>query len=148
MREVEVNIVAEVPPSAPDLTPYVPRLVVDWLRETPDAQRREVEGTLAFVDISGFTAMSERLAEKGKIGAEEVTDVMNRTFERLLDVSYAAGGGLLKFGGDALLLLFTGDDHAERACDAACAGVNGMSRTAEPIRSAEQAVPSPAFENR
>ena len=47
------------------------------------------------MDISGFTAMSERLAEKGKLGAEEVTEVMNRTFERLLDVSYAAGGGLL-----------------------------------------------------
>jgi class 3 adenylate cyclase/tetratricopeptide (TPR) repeat protein len=114
-----VNIVAERASSAPDLTPYVPRIVVDWLRESPDALRREVEGTLAFVDISGFTAMSERLAEKGKLGAEEVTEVMNRTFERLLNVSYAAGGGLLKFGGDALLLLFTGDDHSERACDAA-----------------------------
>ena len=44
---------------------------------------------------------------------------MNRTFERLLDVAYAAGGGLLKFGGDALLLFFTGEDHAARACDAA-----------------------------
>ena len=44
---------------------------------------------------------------------------MNRTFERLLDVAYAFGGGLLKFGGDALLLFFTGEDHAARACDAA-----------------------------
>jgi class 3 adenylate cyclase len=114
-----VKTVAQLPSSARDLTPYVPRLVVHWLRETPDALRREVEGTLAFVDISGFTAMSERLAEKGKLGAEEVTEVMNRTFERLLDVSYSAGGGLLKFGGDALLLLFTGENHPERACDAA-----------------------------
>src|SRR5213080_1537184 len=99
-----------------DLTPFVPRVVLDWLRDSPDLHRRELQGTLAFVDISGFTAMSERLAEKGKLGAEEVTEVMNRTFERLLDVSYAAGGGLLKFGGDALLLLFTGDNHPERAC--------------------------------
>jgi class 3 adenylate cyclase/tetratricopeptide (TPR) repeat protein len=102
-----------------DLTPYVPRVVVDWLRTEPDALRRELEGTLAFVDISGFTAMSERLAQKGKLGAEEVTEVMNRTFERLLDVAYAAGGGLLKFGGDALLLFFSGEEHAARACDAA-----------------------------
>src|SRR6185312_5985825 len=56
---------------------------------------------------------------KGKLGAEEVTEVMNRTFERLLDVAYSSGGGLLKFGGDALLLFFTGDAHAHRACDAA-----------------------------
>ncbi|HEY7018645.1 MAG TPA: adenylate/guanylate cyclase domain-containing protein, partial [Gaiellaceae bacterium] len=102
-----------------DLTPYVPRVVVDWLRAEPGARRRELEGTLAFVDISGFTAMSERLAQRGKVGAEEVTDVMNLVFSRLLDIAYAAGGGLLKFGGDALLLFFSGDGHAARACDAA-----------------------------
>jgi class 3 adenylate cyclase/tetratricopeptide (TPR) repeat protein len=109
----------ETTPSSVDLTPYVPRVVVDWLRAEPDERRRELEGTLAFVDISGFTAMSERLAQKGKLGAEEVTEVMNRTFARLLDVAYGAGGGLLKFGGDALLLFFSGEQHAERACDAA-----------------------------
>ena len=43
-----------------DLTPYVPRLVVDWLRSSPDPLGREVDGTLAFVDISGFTALTER----------------------------------------------------------------------------------------
>ncbi len=102
-----------------DLTPYVPRVVVDWLRASPDARRRELEGTLAFVDISGFTTMSERLAQKGKLGAEEVTGVMNSTFSRLLEVAYASGGGLLKFGGDALLVFFSGADHAARACDAA-----------------------------
>jgi class 3 adenylate cyclase/tetratricopeptide (TPR) repeat protein len=101
-----------------DLTPFVPRVVVDWLREAPEARRRELEGTLVFVDISGFTAMSERLATKGKLGAEEVTDVMNLVFARLLDVAYAFGGGLVKFGGDALLLFFSGEEHETRACDA------------------------------
>ena len=84
-----MTAVPESSPSAVDLTPYVPRVVVDWLRTDPEARRRELEGTLAFVDISGFTAMNERLARKGKLGAEEVTEVMNRTFERLLDVAYA-----------------------------------------------------------
>jgi class 3 adenylate cyclase/tetratricopeptide (TPR) repeat protein len=109
----------ESTPLPVDLTPFVPRVVVDWLRTDPEARRRELEGTLVFVDISGFTAMSEKLAQKGKVGAEEVTEVMNLVFARLLDVAYAAGGGLLKFGGDALLLFFAGDEHAERACDAA-----------------------------
>ena len=49
---------------------------------------------MAFVDISGFTAMSEKLAGEGKAGAEQVTDVMNATFEALLAVGYAYGGGL------------------------------------------------------
>jgi class 3 adenylate cyclase/tetratricopeptide (TPR) repeat protein len=114
-----VTAVPETSPPTVDLTPFVPRVVVDWLRTDPTARRRQLEGTLAFVDISGFTALNERLAQRGKVGAEEVTEVMNRTFERLLDVAYAFGGGLLKFGGDALLLFFTGDDHVARACDAA-----------------------------
>jgi class 3 adenylate cyclase/tetratricopeptide (TPR) repeat protein len=101
-----------------DFTPFVPRVVLDWLRDSPGVRRRDLPGTLAFVDISGFTAMSERLAQKGKLGAEEVTDVMNFVFARLLDVAYAYGGGLLKFGGDALLLFFSDGDHATHACDA------------------------------
>jgi class 3 adenylate cyclase/tetratricopeptide (TPR) repeat protein len=107
--------------SAPraDLATFVPRLTVEWLRDHPERLWQEVEGTLAFVDISGFTAMSERLSRIGKAGAEEVTDVMNATFAALLDVAYAEGGGLLKFGGDALLLLYSGEDHAGCAARAA-----------------------------
>ena len=69
---------------ATDFTPYVPRLVIEWLAENPDREWREVDGTMAFVDISGFTAMSEKLATKGKAGAEQVTEVMNATFDALL----------------------------------------------------------------
>jgi class 3 adenylate cyclase/tetratricopeptide (TPR) repeat protein len=98
---------------------YLPRLLIEWQNEAPDVSFREIEGTLVFVDISGFTRMSERLARKGKVGAEEVTDVLNSTFSRLLAVAWEDGGGLLKFGGDALLLFFSGADHIPRACHAA-----------------------------
>src|SRR4029078_10634748 len=98
---------------------FVPPLTREWRRSRPDLRWLEVDGSLAFVDISGFTAMSEKLSSLGKAGAEEVTDVMNATFAALLDVAYAEGGGLLKFGGDALLLLYEGDDHARRAARAA-----------------------------
>ncbi len=66
------------------LAPYVPRLAVSWLRETPERLWREVEGSLAFVDISGFTQLTERLARKGKVGAEEMSDILNATFAELL----------------------------------------------------------------
>jgi class 3 adenylate cyclase/tetratricopeptide (TPR) repeat protein len=104
---------------ATDFAPYVPRLVVEWLADNPDREWREVEGTMAFVDISGFTAMSEKLATQGKAGAEQVTEVMNTTFDALLRVAYAYGGGLLKFGGDALLVFFDDDGHERRAARAA-----------------------------
>jgi class 3 adenylate cyclase/tetratricopeptide (TPR) repeat protein len=101
------------------LRPFVPRLVIQWLREWPGVRDMEVPGSLAFVDISGFTALTERLAKKGKIGAEELNEILDAVFGVLLDVAYAEGAGLIKWGGDAVLLLFEGEEHAARACHAA-----------------------------
>ncbi len=98
--------------------PYMPRLVQEWLANSPGERYLPVEGTLAFIDISGFTRLSERLARKGREGAEDVTSYLNVSFARMLEIADRAGGDLLKYGGDALLLLFTGDGHAVRACGA------------------------------
>ncbi len=107
------------------LVPYLPRLVIDWITDEPDVRAREIDGTIVFIDISGFTKLSEGLAKAGNIGAEELAATIGSTFTELLRVAYANGGALLKFGGDALLLLFDGDGHAERACASAV----GMRRT-------------------
>ena len=97
------------------LRPYMPRPTIAWLNDGPDRRVREIDGTVVFVDISGFTKMSERLARSGKVGAEEVTDNLGSIFTRRLSVASAEDGSLLKFGGDALLLFFEGDDHTLRA---------------------------------
>jgi len=104
---------------AATLGPYLPRMLTAWLTEAPGTTLRAVDGTVVFVDISGFTKMSERLARNGKVGAEEVADVIGSVFARLLSVAYGEGGGLIKFGGDALLLLFTGPEHPLRGARAA-----------------------------
>lgn len=101
------------------LAAYVPRVQVEWLRTAEERRWRRVDATLVFVDVSGFTALSERLARAGRIGAEELTDTIGSCFDHLLEVAYRAGGSLLKFGGDALLLLFSGDGHTDRGCRAA-----------------------------
>ena len=113
-----VDVIAS---DAASLQPFVPRLAVDWVRTTPESVWREIAGSLTFVDISGFTAMTERLARKGKVGAEEMNDVLNAIFTELLGVAYRDGAGLVKWGGDAVLLLYEGPDHASRACRAAMA---------------------------
>ena len=38
-------------------------------------------------DMSGFTAMSERLAAQGKEGAEIMAGVLNRFFGRMLGIA-------------------------------------------------------------
>lgn len=106
---------------APGLAPYVPRLVAEWELDGSRTAWRALDATCCFVDISGFTALSERLARRGRIGAEELTEVLNHVFSRMLEVAYAKGGSLLKFGGDALLLSFTGDEHPVLAAQAAVA---------------------------
>src|SRR5215469_9970214 len=107
-------------PERAGLERYVPRVAAEWEFDAPDARFRIADATLCFVDISGFTKLSERLARKGRIGAEELTEVLNRVFGEMLDLAYARGGALLKFGGDALLLMFQSDDHPLQA---ACAAV-------------------------
>ncbi|HXN60761.1 MAG TPA: adenylate/guanylate cyclase domain-containing protein [Acidimicrobiales bacterium] len=96
-------------------------MLVDWVGTSPHPRHRSVDGTLTFVDISGFTKLSEGLAVHGKIGAEELAAIINECFVGLLAVAYADGAQLLKFGGDALLLLYTGPEHELRACRAAYA---------------------------
>jgi class 3 adenylate cyclase/tetratricopeptide (TPR) repeat protein len=116
--------VAGVPPRALDeqgevLKPYVPRLQITWLREDPQETHRSGEASLAFVDISGFTALTESLNRRGKIGAELLRDTLNPIFSDLLEVAYRWGAGLLKWGGDAMLLHFDGAGHGHRAARAA-----------------------------
>src|SRR3974390_2866593 len=103
------------------LGPYVPRAAAEWDLDAPGALWREVDATCCIVDISGFTTLSERLARRGRIGAEELTEVINYVFSRMLEIANGKGGALLKFGGDALLLAFTCDHHARMAAESAVA---------------------------
>ncbi len=69
-------------------------------------------GTLLFADISGFTNLSERLRRMGgKEGAEELVRIINEYLDVMLAILFQYGGQLIKFGGDAMLCLFTGENQ-------------------------------------
>ena len=91
---------------------------IDVLAETVDC-------TMVFADVSGFTRLSERLARRGSEGGEQLVDVINACFTALLAEAYGRGGSLVKFGGDAMVLLFydqqRNQQHTLRACSAAAA---------------------------
>jgi class 3 adenylate cyclase len=110
------------------LGPYVPNAVLEWLREHPQERHRSLDCTLVFADISGFTRLTELLSARGRIGAEEMAGLINQTFEPLLDAAYSYGASLIKWGGDATLLLFRGAAHVERACQAAAQMQRAMRR--------------------
>lgn len=110
---------------------YLPRYLVAQM--TADPTPGKVGGgfhraTIMFADISGFTAMSEKLSALGERGAEEITHHVNAYFTTMLDITGQLDGDLLKFGGDALLVAFFGPQHALRACRAALQMQDAMSR--------------------
>ena len=82
---------------------------------TVESDRRLV--TVMFADISGFTAMSE------KMDPEMVTDIMNECFRFMGECVEQHGGTIDKFIGDCVMALFgapkTLEDGPHRAINSA-----------------------------
>ncbi|MDQ3767322.1 MAG: tetratricopeptide repeat protein [Actinomycetota bacterium] len=68
-----------------------------------------------FVDISGFTAMSEALSDSGRFGSEELTNILNDYFRPMIDLVHSYGGDVLKFSGDGMTILFPFSQRNARA---------------------------------
>ncbi|TES93006.1 MAG: tetratricopeptide repeat protein [Candidatus Cloacimonadota bacterium] len=89
-----------------------------------DSERKNV--TILFADISGFTALSE------KLDPEEVTELINNCFEALINVIYKYEGTIDKFIGDCIMVLFgapiTHEDDPERAVHTALEIMGALDR--------------------
>lgn len=66
----------------------------------------ELDSTIVFVDISGFTSMTESLSEKGNEGAEILSNVVNATFDSIINIVHENGGFIAGFAGDACTAVF------------------------------------------
>jgi Adenylate and Guanylate cyclase catalytic domain len=101
------------------LASFLPPEVAELVETTPSALslREEVEATILFSDIRGFSSLAERLP------AREVAAVIDRHLTAMVEVVTSNGGLLDKFAGDAVMAVFGAPrpvaDHARRAI--ACA---------------------------
>lgn len=59
-----------------------------------------------FVDMSGFTALTEALMAKGAHGAEQLSRALNDIFSPLVRLVYSRGGFIPYFAGDAFTAIF------------------------------------------
>src|SRR5205823_3179159 len=107
---------AEIEEPAP--TSYTPKHLVDKILTSKAAlagERKQV--TVLFVDVSGFTSLSERL------DPEDVHRLMSRAFDLMLAEVHRYEGTVNQFLGDGIMALFGApiahEDHARRAVQAA-----------------------------
>jgi len=88
----------------------IPPSLIDYIRthkKTKIGDRYTREGTILFIDISGFTKLTENLvAEEGEQGAEKLTQIINDYFGKLIKVIHDKGGTIEKYAGDAIITTF------------------------------------------
>ncbi|XP_065092856.1 adenylate cyclase type 10-like [Ochlerotatus camptorhynchus] len=71
-----------------------------------DYRPRKFMTAMMFADVSGFTDLSEKFNQPGKGGASKLSQVLNSYLGAMVQEILSHGGDILKFSGDAFLVLF------------------------------------------
>eukprot|EP01137_Pigoraptor_chileana_P035829 Opistho-2@30472 len=66
-------------------------------------------GATVFIDISGFTALTARMASLGPSGIEQLCDYLNQYFTKMINIIEPMGGDVIKFAGDAIQVIWSHD---------------------------------------
>ena len=101
--------------------PFLRRIAAGGITGIEVGHAEMVELTILFSDIRGFTSISEQMSPTALL------EMLNSYFEALCEPIHEQGGFIDKFIGDAIMAIFDGEGHAERALKAAL----GMQRALE-----------------
>ena len=95
------------------LPSYLPALVVRRILADPirQPQSETYQAAFLFADISGFTILTEKLAQQGPGGAEALSRILNNYFNQLINILNNFGGDIVQFSGDALLVTWLVDKY-------------------------------------
>ncbi len=124
LRRVEILEAIRV-----SLSKFVPRRVQELIEEAPEAPefaKREMDVSVLFVDVAGYTSLSERH------DPDRVNVMIERYFGAFLDEILRNGGDVNETAGDGLMVIFQDEDperHARNAVQTAL----GILRRADEI---------------
>ncbi|CAM3303419.1 response regulator [Aequorivita lipolytica] len=93
--------------------------------ETTIMANETIEATVMFIDLCGFTKISETTP------ADTVVSMINTYFDVMVQEIMEQQGFIDKFIGDAVMAVFRGDYHLDRAIDAALAVRNKINNIAK-----------------
>ena len=110
---------------------YVDETVLNFMTR-PDFENRllaseTVEATVVFLDICGFTALAEKLPPT------DVVSLLNTYFDLVVKEFIAQGGHVDKFMGDAVMAVFRGEHHLDRAIDGALSARTALQLSRAPL---------------
>ena len=95
---------------------YVDKNVLSFMEtreyESSLTDNETIEATVVFIDICGFTSISE------KENPDTVVKLLNDYFDVMVKEIIAQNGVIDKFIGDCVMAVFKGDFHLDRAIDA------------------------------
>lgn len=98
---------------------YVDENVLNFMNsreyETSLMLNENVEAAVAFIDICGFTSISENEAP------DKVVKLLNGYFDIIVKEIISQGGYIDKFIGDAIMAVFRGEYHLDKAIEACLA---------------------------
>jgi len=104
------------------LRSFIPEIVFKRIAQKKGiSDFRILDLSFLYADISGFTAMSEKLSKYGREGSEKLTKIINRFFSELIKIIKSFEGDIYGFGGDAIFAFFEGEDKEKRALECAIA---------------------------
>ncbi|MFZ1321054.1 MAG: adenylate/guanylate cyclase domain-containing protein [Ignavibacteria bacterium] len=105
---------------------YVDETVLNFMDsrefETSLMANETIESSVVFIDICSFTSISE------KEPPDTVVKLLNSYFDIIVKEIIAQGGYVDKFIGDAIMAVFRGDYHLDRAVDASLAVRNQIEK--------------------
>jgi adenylate cyclase 10 len=99
------------------LIKYIPTLVIKYIMQSPNIYNRtlpevqKLNTVVLFADISGFTSISEAFAKQGSRGCEQLVFCINRYMELIVKRISKHGGDIIKFVGDALIVLWPSEEN-------------------------------------
>lgn len=102
----------------------VPELIVDNYRAGHYSGEFPAVGM--FLDLSGFSTMTDALMQHGQHGAEVLAGLMHGVFDPLVESIFDYGGKIIGFAGDGIMALFPIEENAQSTALRAVASAYGI----------------------